>query len=95
MMRHISSSGSMDATTFADFVTSSLESRPIALPTVASNIDISCGASPPLPLSPRLSETLSSLRSPAILIFLVVLWSMIVVEINTLWNIQLMGKWIA
>ncbi|KAF7132820.1 hypothetical protein RHSIM_Rhsim09G0199200 [Rhododendron simsii] len=62
MMRHISSSGSMDATTFAD--PSSLESRPIALPTVASNIDISCVAAPPLPLSPRLSKKLSSLRSP-------------------------------
>ncbi|KAG5533789.1 hypothetical protein RHGRI_027846 [Rhododendron griersonianum] len=62
MMRHISSSGSMDATTFAD--PSSLESRPIALPTVSSNIDISCVASPPLPLSPRLSKKLSSLRSP-------------------------------
>ncbi|KAG5550933.1 hypothetical protein RHGRI_009378 [Rhododendron griersonianum] len=64
MMRHIPSCGSMDATTSVDFVTSSLESSPIALPTVASNIDISCVASPPLPLSPRLSKNLSGLRSP-------------------------------
>ncbi|PSS14302.1 Enhancer of mRNA-decapping protein [Actinidia chinensis var. chinensis] len=57
VMRHTASSGSMDTTT-------SVESRPISLPSVTSNNDISSVASPPLPLSPRLSGKLSGFKSP-------------------------------
>ncbi|KAL6975136.1 hypothetical protein U1Q18_023931 [Sarracenia purpurea var. burkii] len=58
MMRQTGSSSSMDAVT-------SVESRPISLPSVSSNNDISGVASPPLRLSPRLSGKLSGFRSPA------------------------------
>ncbi|GMP52042.1 hypothetical protein CsSME_00018018 [Camellia sinensis var. sinensis] len=55
-------STSMDTATSAEFAT--FEPRPISLPTVSSNNDVSCIASPPLPLSPKLSGKLSGFRSP-------------------------------
>ncbi|GFZ12684.1 transducin/WD40 repeat-like superfamily protein [Actinidia rufa] len=54
--RHTASSGSMDTAT-------SVESRPISLPSVTSNNDIYSVVSPPLSLSPRLSGKLSGFKS--------------------------------
>ncbi|KAA8523509.1 hypothetical protein F0562_009932 [Nyssa sinensis] len=64
MVRHPVGSSSTDAATSLEFATSSMESKPISLPTVTSDNDIACVASPPLPLSPRLSRKLSGFRSP-------------------------------
>ncbi|XP_052207019.1 enhancer of mRNA-decapping protein 4 [Diospyros lotus] len=64
MMRHPASSASLDASTSMEFATLSLDTRPISLPAATGNSDISSVASPPLPLSPRLSGKLSGFRSP-------------------------------
>uniref|UniRef100_A0A5B6YWJ8 Enhancer of mRNA-decapping protein 4 n=1 Tax=Davidia involucrata TaxID=16924 RepID=A0A5B6YWJ8_DAVIN len=64
VVRHPVSSPSMEAATSREFTTLSMESKPISLPTVTSDNDITCVASPPLPLSPRLSRKLSGFRSP-------------------------------
>ncbi|KAL7217691.1 hypothetical protein ACSBR2_011017 [Camellia fascicularis] len=60
--RHPVGSTSVDTATSAEFAT--FEPRPISLPTVSSNNDVSCIASPPLPLSPKLSGKLPGFRSP-------------------------------
>ncbi|XAR67319.1 hypothetical protein NMG60_11002026 [Bertholletia excelsa] len=62
-MKRPPSSTSMDASTSAEFSTLSVESRPVALQTSTNN-DISCIASPPVPLSPKLSGKISGIRSP-------------------------------
>ncbi|CAL5402592.1 unnamed protein product [Camellia sinensis] len=63
-VRHPLHSPSMEAATSAEFTTSSMESRPTPISNVSSNDDIPCVASPPLPLSPRVSRKLSGFRSP-------------------------------
>ncbi|KAL7186813.1 hypothetical protein ACSBR2_028521 [Camellia fascicularis] len=63
-VRHPLRSPSMEAATSAEFTTLSMESRPTSIPNVSSNDDIPCVASPPLPLSPRVSRKLSGFRSP-------------------------------
>ncbi|KAF5950380.1 hypothetical protein HYC85_012373 [Camellia sinensis] len=63
-VRHPLRSPSMEAATSAEFTTLSMESRPTPIPNVSSNDDIPCVASPPLPLSPRVSRKLSGFRSP-------------------------------
>ncbi|KAL3508319.1 hypothetical protein ACH5RR_027720 [Cinchona calisaya] len=64
LMTNPVSSASIELTTSQDFVASSMESKPVSLPVVTANADIASIASPPLPLSPRLSRNLSGLRSP-------------------------------
>ncbi|GMP64893.1 hypothetical protein CsSME_00025942 [Camellia sinensis var. sinensis] len=63
-VRHPLHSPSMEAATSAEFTTLSMESRPTPISNVSSNDDIPCVASPPLPLSPRVSRKLSGFRSP-------------------------------
>ncbi|KAL3503674.1 hypothetical protein ACH5RR_038123 [Cinchona calisaya] len=57
-------SASVESVTSQDVVASSMESKLVSLPAVTANADIASIASPPLPLSPRLSRNLSGLRSP-------------------------------
>ncbi|XP_058218921.1 enhancer of mRNA-decapping protein 4-like isoform X2 [Rhododendron vialii] len=63
-MRHPMSSASIQTANIAEFTSLSAESGSTSLPTVTSNNDISCVASPPLPPSPKLSGKLSGIRSP-------------------------------
>lgn len=62
--RHLVNSASIDSATVQEFV-STVESKPVPLPVVAGNNDISSIASPTLPLSPRLSRNISGFRSPS------------------------------
>lgn len=57
--RYPASTTSQDATSAAN-----TESKPVTLSPAASNTDIVSAASPPLPLSPRLSRNLSGFRTP-------------------------------
>lgn len=59
--RYPASTVSQDAASVAN-----TESKPATLSPVASNTDIVSTASPPLPLSPRLSRNLSGFRSPVV-----------------------------
>ena len=59
--RYPASTTSQDAASIAN-----TESKPATLSPVASNTDIVSTASPPLPLSPRLSRNLSGFRSPVV-----------------------------
>ncbi|XP_038905660.1 enhancer of mRNA-decapping protein 4 isoform X2 [Benincasa hispida] len=59
--RYPASTMSQDAASVAN-----TESKPATLSPVASNTDIVSPASPPLPLSPRLSRNLSGFRSPVV-----------------------------
>lgn len=54
----------IEVVTSKDVTTRSIESKPPALTPSASDADIVCVPSPPLPLSPRLSGKLSGLRTP-------------------------------
>ncbi|PQQ15946.1 enhancer of mRNA-decapping protein 4 [Prunus yedoensis var. nudiflora] len=63
-VRYPVSSSSVEATTSKDITTSSTESRPVALASANSDSDVVFVASPPIPLSPRLSGKVSGLRSP-------------------------------
>ncbi|KAI3456759.1 hypothetical protein Pfo_013422 [Paulownia fortunei] len=58
-------SASGESPTLQEFASSSMESRPVNLPTVANDSDISFATSSPLPLSPRVSKTLSGFKSPS------------------------------
>ena len=64
-MRYPVSSNSVEAITSKDFTTSSTESRPVSLASATSDSAVVFVASPPIPLSPRLSRKLSGIRSPA------------------------------
>jgi len=63
-MRHPMNSASIEPVNSAEFSTLNVESGPTSLPTVTTSNDISCGAPPPLPPSPKLSTKLSGFRSP-------------------------------
>ncbi|CAB4281928.1 unnamed protein product [Prunus armeniaca] len=63
-VRYPVNSSSVEATTSKDITTSSTESRPVALASATSDSDVVFVASPPIPLSPRLSGKHSGLRSP-------------------------------
>lgn len=56
--------GSVDSVTQKDIITSNMESKPVASAPETSDADVVFVASPPLPLSPKLSGKLSGLRSP-------------------------------
>ncbi|XP_073309319.1 enhancer of mRNA-decapping protein 4-like isoform X1 [Primulina huaijiensis] len=56
---------SADSLSLQDFATSSIESKPMPSPVIASDANLSSVASPSLPLSPRLSGTLSGFRNPS------------------------------
>lgn len=62
--RHPVSPNPIEVVTSKDVSTRSIESKPAALTPSASDADIVCVPSPPLPLSPRLSGKLSGLRTP-------------------------------
>ncbi|KAK3009635.1 hypothetical protein RJ639_015174 [Escallonia herrerae] len=64
-VRHPLGSASVEAVSFPEFPTSSMESKPISVPVVSKDMDVASITSPPLPLSPRLSRKLSGLRSPS------------------------------
>lgn len=63
--RHAVNSPSVEFATSQEITTSSVESKPLPVPVVTSDNDIASVASPPLPLSPRLSRKLSGFRSPS------------------------------
>ncbi|KAK6124039.1 hypothetical protein DH2020_042219 [Rehmannia glutinosa] len=56
---------SAESPTLQEFASSSMESKPVNLSTVANDSDISFATSSPIPLSPRVSRTLSGFRSPS------------------------------
>ncbi|KAF8409801.1 hypothetical protein HHK36_005880 [Tetracentron sinense] len=56
-------SASAEVPSLQEFATSSMESKPSPLPLATANADNVCVASPPLPLSPRLSGKLSGFRT--------------------------------
>lgn len=62
--RHLVTSAAVESAAAQEF-TSSMESKPVPLPAVTVNNDIASIASPPLPISPRLSRNVSGLRSPS------------------------------
>ncbi|KAK4484738.1 hypothetical protein RD792_007331 [Penstemon davidsonii] len=62
-VRYTVSPASAELPTPQEFASSSIESEPVPFPKVANGSDISSITSPPLPLSPRVSRTLSGLRS--------------------------------
>ncbi|KZV56333.1 enhancer of mRNA-decapping protein 4-like [Dorcoceras hygrometricum] len=56
---------SLESPSVQEFAPSSIESKPLPSPVIASDDNISSVASPSLPLSPRLSGTLSGFRNPS------------------------------
>ncbi|CAK9180709.1 unnamed protein product [Ilex paraguariensis] len=64
-VRHPVSSTSLETATSQEFASLSMESKTVSSPVVISDTDISYVASPPPPLSPRLSRKLSGFRSPS------------------------------
>lgn len=63
--RQTSISASFEVGMSQEFATSSMESKPVSMPMVVNDNDVTSFASPPVPLSPRLSRKVSGLRSPS------------------------------
>ncbi|XP_055824129.1 enhancer of mRNA-decapping protein 4-like [Solanum dulcamara] len=63
--RYSTSTAPTELTTSQEFASSLLETKSSTLPSVTSNSDIAPSASPPPPLSPKLSRKLSGFRGPS------------------------------
>ncbi|KAK9269418.1 hypothetical protein L1049_001191 [Liquidambar formosana] len=63
-VRYPVGSASSEVAPVQEFTTSNTENKSGALPPVTNDTDIVCVASPPLPLSPKLSGKLSGFKSP-------------------------------